>query len=75
MIKPEDKDTDPELFKKSPGQNTPVVCSLCGTHREAGTYEDGKTFVVRRLRKWLATKMPAGEAIAIVTRFVRDELS
>lgn len=65
----EDHDTDPELFKRSP-EDTKKFCVFCGSS-PPGSFDDGVTHTVRELRKWLATRMTASEAIAVTSAFVR----
>lgn len=65
-------DTDPEPFgQSSDSADTAKRCYQCG--RDQGdTFEAGKTWTVRALRKWLHTRMTASEAIAVCQAFVKE---
>lgn len=61
-------DTDPEPFALA--EETPRRCYACGRD-DTDTFQSGKTWTIRALRKWLATRMTASEAIAVTAEFVR----
>ncbi len=64
-------DTDPEPFGSNDNQDTAKRCYACGRD-QADTFDAGRTWTVRQLRKWLAKRMTASEAIAVTSAFVRD---
>jgi hypothetical protein len=65
---PQDEpDTDPELFRVHPDADTAERCSFCGHDKK--TYQDGITFTLKQLRKWLAGHMTASEAIHVTAKF------
>ena len=65
-----EEDTDPQPFGSSDNQDTAKRCYACGRD-QLDTFAAGKTWTVRALRKWLATRMTASEAIAVTAEFVR----
>jgi len=65
----DEPDTDPEPFGKE--VITAKRCYQCGRD-QADTFEAGKTWTIKAMRKWLHTRMTGSEAIAVMQAFVRD---
>lgn len=65
------EDTDPELFGPVVEDVTRPCCYICG-REQSDSFANGKSWTIRQLRRWLATRMPAGEAIAVTNAFLRQ---
>lgn len=64
-------DTNPEPFGPPIDEITKPRCYICG-REQSDSFENGKSWTIRALRKWLATRMSASEAIAVSAAFVRS---